>query len=504
MTANICRASAARRFQPNLTATLLAATLAPAQAQQVIGPRIDLRIEQPAYAGMPIWLDVDVQDGCLEARYPGAPPGFFGIRGDRAEVTLDGRNAPPARFPPAPIVWIGPGPPRRACPGSHPVGPASQHRFPLHLVASIDRPGAYAVRWVVPGEVGIAAQSAWLPFTVQAFTRTQREAWLKGMVSHPPADPALLAEYISSLLVAWPDPRITHTLLNLLCAPDKRTNGIASGALTYKIGQGGDAHLVTLVANGCLTPAVVSFLSWHNPGSEPEREQLLRAAALHLQATAGPGIVTALEAMYWLRPRRTADDPRLRAWADQQVLRVAPSIIAGNDDAAKQALVSYLGNPPMSLTVRKMLHALAEQHGSAAMSALGAIASLGDPADLPWLTAGLAQPTTRDTDGNVLGGVAKVFGKHSIPLLRAVMSRSSVWTIRDHAAIELARFRETDGIQGVIDALRSSREAEPGYVLSDLEGFHIPSRPDSNGRISYLTENSKRDAIEYFERMLTR
>jgi len=487
-----------------LAAAFLAASFATAHAQEVIGPRIDLRVEQPAYAGMPIWLDVDVQDGCLEARYPGAPPGYFGIRGDRAEVTLDGHKALPARFPPASIAWIGPGPPRRACPGSHPVGPASQHRFPLHLVASIDRLGAYAVRWVVPGEVGIAAQSEWLPFTVQAFTRAQREAWLKGMLSHPPADPALLAEYISSLLVAWPDPRITRTLLNLLCAPDKRTNRIASGALTYKIGQNGNAHLLTLVTNGCLTPAVVSFLSWHSPPNERQREQLLRAAAPHLQATAGPGVVTALEAMYWLRPRRAADDPRLRAWADQQVLRVAPSIVAGNDDAAKQALVTYLGSPPVSATVRKMLHALADQQGGAAMSALGAIASLGDPADLPWLTAGLAQPTTRDTDGNVLGGVAKVFGKRSIPLLRAVMLRSSVWTIRDHAAIELARFGEADGIQGVIDGLRSSREAEPGYVLSDLDGFHIPSPPDSNGRISYLTENRKRDAIEYFEGMLTR
>jgi hypothetical protein len=487
-----------------LAATILAASLATAQAQQATGPRIDLRIEPPAYAGMPIWLDVDVDDGCLEARYSGAPPGFFGIRGDRAEVTFGGHKAPPARFPPAPIAWIGPAPPRRACPGSHPVGPASQHRFPLHLVASFDRPGAYAVRWVVPGEVGIAAQSAWLPFTVQALPRTQREAWLKGMLLYPPADPALLAEYISSLLVAWPDPRITRMLLNLLCAPDIRTNRIASGALTNKIGHDGDAYLLTLVTNGCLTPAVVSFLSWHSPGNERQREQLLRAAAAHLQATARPSVVTALTAMYWLRPRRAVDDPRLRAWADQQVLRLAPSVVADNDDAAKQALVNYLGSAPISATVREMLHTLADQQGSAAMSALSAIASLGDPADLPWLTAGLAQPTTRDTDGNILGGVAKVFGKRSIPLLRAVMSRTSVWTIRDHAAIELARFGETDGIQGVIDALRSSREAEPGYVISDLDGFHIPSPPDSNGRISYLTENRKREAIEYFEGMLTR
>jgi hypothetical protein len=485
-----------------LAAALLAVSLAPARAQDVIGPRIDLRVEQPARAGLPIWLDVDVQDGCLEARYSGGSPNFFGIRGDRAEVTLDGHKTPPSAFPAPSIVWVGPGPPRHACPGSHPIGPASQHRFPLHLVTSIERAGAYAVRWVVPGEVGIAAQSAWLPFTVQPTTRAQREAWLAGMLSHPPTDPALLADYIPSLLAAWPDPRITRVLLNLLCVPNERTNIMANTALTYDIGKDGEAHLLTMVKSGCLTPSVAQFLSRYIQKNGPLREQFMHAVAAHLPATTGRGIVTALHAMYWLRPLPRADDPRLRAWADQRVLRVAPSIVTGSDDAAKLALSYYLGSPPISAPARKLLHALADQQGDGALSALLGIASLADSADLPWLTVRLIQLTSRDNDGVALGSFAKQFGRRSIPLLRTVMSQTSSRTMRDNAAIELARFGERDGIQGIIDGLHSSRLAEPGYILSDLQDFRIPDQPDTNPRMAYLTENRKKYVAEYFERML--
>ena len=41
-----------------------------AQGHDVFGPQINLRIEAPVYTHMPVWLDVDVQDACLEARYP--------------------------------------------------------------------------------------------------------------------------------------------------------------------------------------------------------------------------------------------------------------------------------------------------------------------------------------------------------------------------------------------------------------------------------------------------
>ncbi len=36
---------------------------------------IDIKVEQPTYAGMPVWLDVEVDEPCAEARYQGDPAG---------------------------------------------------------------------------------------------------------------------------------------------------------------------------------------------------------------------------------------------------------------------------------------------------------------------------------------------------------------------------------------------------------------------------------------------
>jgi hypothetical protein len=38
-------------------------------------PHVSLHVEQPAYAGMPVWLDVDVDDPCITPEYFGAPGG---------------------------------------------------------------------------------------------------------------------------------------------------------------------------------------------------------------------------------------------------------------------------------------------------------------------------------------------------------------------------------------------------------------------------------------------
>ncbi len=36
---------------------------------------VSLRVEQPTYAGMPVWLDMDMDDPCITPEYFGAPGG---------------------------------------------------------------------------------------------------------------------------------------------------------------------------------------------------------------------------------------------------------------------------------------------------------------------------------------------------------------------------------------------------------------------------------------------
>ena len=48
-----------------LGAALLAAIAAFGYADAAIGPKITLRVEEPARVGMPVWLFVDIEDACL-------------------------------------------------------------------------------------------------------------------------------------------------------------------------------------------------------------------------------------------------------------------------------------------------------------------------------------------------------------------------------------------------------------------------------------------------------
>jgi hypothetical protein len=103
---------------------------------------------------------------------------------------------------------------------------APQNRLPLNLAFAIDKPGRYSVRWTVVGErreVGpppsrhdeLLAQSNWLEFDVKAMKLSEREAWLRRLLTASPTDDAAyVGDYLPSLLAGAPDGRVARAMID--------------------------------------------------------------------------------------------------------------------------------------------------------------------------------------------------------------------------------------------------------------------------------------------------
>ena len=193
-----------------------------------------LSVAGAAFAGMPVWIHVEMPVGRGSPRYPhwtvpwDLAPGRF-------EVRFEGRDL--AALPQLPMA-----PP---IPGGRMVGlphePAAKflRRAPLHLLYALDRPGTYEVRYTEtrfdPGarKETLYQQSEWTRMEVQPATAGQRLAWLAKLAASPPSDPVeLIADYLPSLL-AVRNETVLRILARYLDASDPVLSTYARYALNY-------------------------------------------------------------------------------------------------------------------------------------------------------------------------------------------------------------------------------------------------------------------------------
>ena len=476
---------------------LFVSGIAVAAAQEVIGPPIELHVEEPAYTGMPVWLDVDVQDGCLEAVYGGDGGGaVFGGRGDRAEIRHDNR---PARRPAHVTIRDSDNGPvsGAACPGSRPTQPPSAHRFPLHLGASFDEPGHCKVRWVIPNHSHgppALARSDWVDFNVFLSTPAQREAWLTNLLAHPPQDlTSMVRDYIPSLLAAPQDGRVRRALFSLICSDNPGAGFAAVEVLPWRLDADMTEAFTKMVEGGCLTPPMATLLSLHQQDFASDRLRLLHTVLNRVQGGTGAQLAAALAAIEWLRRKDPHDASR--GFTDQILLAAAPGILAGSDEAAKDAWAAVAWNTPPSPQVVNLFRRLAIQPGTAADRALGCLSANADPVDLPLFVSLLTKPLPpgmrADRYEDVPQALGHDYGAKAIPALRQIMQHSPGWGTRDNAAIACAELGDAAGMRAVIAALRNADSAEPTYVLSDIQDVPIPH-----------AENGPAAAIAYFQAKL--
>ncbi len=167
-----------------------------------------IRVQEPVYAGMPIWVDVDMP-----------PPNWLSypcltdpwdFRGNAMEVLHEGSPVVRAPKPHASdLQSSGPSP----C-----LFGGSQSRFPLHLAYRLE-PGVYSIRFSLYRDGEVALQSAWLDIEVKACPPAVRSEWLQSMTGKiKVASLRDLAGDIIPSLMASPDDQTLRVLMPLYSA----------------------------------------------------------------------------------------------------------------------------------------------------------------------------------------------------------------------------------------------------------------------------------------------
>jgi len=509
---------------------LLAACLATVSARAQ-APHITLHVEQPAIAGLPIWLDVAADDPCIGVHYHGDLDGT--VRGGHADIMAPGQKPAAPGFKAISYPHRGLERYPAECPSDSPPDRGTQ-RMPLHLIANLRQPGQYAVRWIVPTteKLGAIAPTPWVTFTVQPSTAARRESWFSATLAHIPTDNDTLAQtYLPGLLAAAGDPRVTRRLLDLLCLPDRAGSRFVFQALPPGLTPDAQSYLARLIAQGCLGDGLTVYLNtsiamgqMHGGFPEPQRRRLLKAILTALPHASGAGLAHAITMMFSLKGGRisppSAAHPDILANAvDAAVLRMVPTILASNDkpgnsaDQPKWALIEYVSGARDIPASGAVLRSLAAQNDPAAGYALAKMLYSGDPANLAFLRERLSSPVpdfTFPDPTDSFKDIPQRFGAPGTALLHALLQAASPH-VRATAAVALASAGDHDGINAVLTTLRADRAPDTAQIINRLTGeascqdedmsCHQIITASTNPQSSWIAER-KAAIIDYFENRL--
>jgi len=472
-------------------------------AARADSPRITLKIEQPAYAGLPIWLDVESDDPCLAVHYTGNMGGF--AEGGHAEVIgSDGQELRvgfQAHFYRHGSVLQEPG----ACPSDYVSGHGGTHRIPLHLVANLREPGQYSVRWLVPKttKLGAVPPTDWLKFEVLPSTQDQREAWLADLLAHQPDDwRALRENYIPSLLAESDDPKVRHKLLEISCSADYSMSTSVLQAFHAALSDDEQIYLAQLIVKGCPSGGLDIFVGKRAPMEFPEaitdqqRERLFEATTAAIPRAKGADLAHAITRLTQLKESRNDDDPASVA-ADAAVLQALPRILggpddqrAGSDDDPKRSAIYYFEGSYHDPDGREVVKRFAEQDDQGAVTAFIELLNHPNAADLPFLKDRLMGPqgaTFVNNDLNPCYFVAHNFGAAGMELVQSLLNAKTA-PVRGATAVYLALQGDRTAMATVIDRLRSGSVADRVELMNRLVGTPAcPLQGDACHRYSDAT-----------------
>lgn len=314
-----------------------------ATAANAKGPQpFRVMVSQPAYCGLPVWLDSDLKKP-FTCYYPfSLNPVDFGMNrielrdGDKTILVSDTNQGQ-----------------------SISTRITRPNHLPLHVLHPFATPGKYWVRWSVidpKDKTHVLAQSEWIKFKVQPTSIEKRLSWLQMQTRFRPfAKMPVLSYYLPSLLCMAPDKRAMRAILEKTHSHDEP---IAQVAINYLLSNGGSdvnrslfnpgwtksvlkseiAAVIELSGpNAQLTKALSLFDSINNPA-------LFNAAIAKLDHASDIQVADALDMLDVLAHKHpdAKNNPQLTALADDSVLCLVPSI--RKRQFARPALVNYLSN----------------------------------------------------------------------------------------------------------------------------------------------------------------
>jgi hypothetical protein len=437
---------------------------------------LHIEVTQSAYVGEPIWVTATsgpVQNvrypfhaamedmGCnrIDLKHNGAPLPTLPLRGHADQSGILCGSAAPAGSPP--------------------------HRLPLHALFDISTAGTYSVRWT---ELSFGAVSDWISFEVLQPTAEQHERWLSDLLAHPPENAGLLAgDFLPSLLAGVPDTRVLKVFVNYLHTEDAMVSGMAAAGLEhFPLSEVRPAVTESIEQSGP-SEAIAYFATYHSGWTQSDENRIVHAASAYLQPSRMPSQSAAayklLGFIFNIPNHSWPADPKIKAYADEQVLGAAPSVIAGGDPDAVHELAVYLGSMS-SPRAHELLQRIAERTDSPGEQARIALTWHPEPADLPRLAALLTtpgDPDPRGTDRSSLPySLVRGYGDAALPYLEQAVSSSPYVWVRTQSAEQLALHNRPAGFQFLLNALESNQPYRTEMIQWVRSSFRQVLPPDAN------------------------
>ena len=462
-------------------------------------PALTIAIDQPAYAGQPIW--VRAVDGPRQnIRYPfNAAAGYIGC--NRLEVRHNGlllERRPMRGVHGSSGILCGSGAPQ----GS------PKYRLPLHILYQLNSPGTYSLRWTVETphllpSVKPEAQSDWLTFEVLEETPEQREAWIKNLLGNPPEDDGHLAgDFLPSLIAAAPDPRALAVFVKYMYAENRMVSAIAASALE----EFPQPQVLRVVAESLEkhgpSDQLAYFAGYHTGWTNEDQDKIVHTTILYLHPEASTlperkqlpsyaltqtsAAIKLLRFIFSVHNHTWPANPELASYADAQVLQAAPNIMSRPDVSAVQELALYLGAMKYSSRAHELLLQIAERSDDAGEQARIALTWRGQAIDLSHLAAVLVAPGDADPRGtdrsSLPDALVKGYGDDALPYLEnAVLKSPYVW-VRVQSGEQLALHQRPVGFQFLLDAIEGNQPYKAEVINWIKQNFSVPFGIDANER----------------------
>ena len=347
-----------------------------------------IRLSAPAYAGMPVWIDLRLT-GHHQAsvRYPiRINPGDFG--GHVFELRRNGVDVKPLGQAPVPTVGGGPGSPGAIGGGGFlglPAEPKIKGRLPLHLVFRLDTPGKYEVRytgydWGVPGrDARVLVRSPWTVIDVAPSSSAQRDDWLRRMRDRSPSDTVeLLTDFLPSLL-AGRDAAVLSVLEQYAYHRDKLVRQFSLYSLYLFEDALVSKWVPDVIRRRGPTPDLAYLLSWRKDLFASDLNGVVNSLVAHLRSDSTLAAGGALQSLAFLRPQYPAATSRM----DSAVMKAAPELVRRRSADVLQPLAQYLGLVKTDAS-RNLLWRMVDD-GVVREQALVCLTWIADKRDLPRL-----------------------------------------------------------------------------------------------------------------------
>jgi hypothetical protein len=423
-------------------------------------PVAKISLPDPAYVGMPIWMQVDSPTK-YTIHYPSSttPNDFYC---NEVEVKQDGRLLPPVKgVPPG-----GRGGP--AC-GFLGVADIAQSKLPIHLQYPLTQPGTYMVRFTRreyrgAGNLEVTEQSDWTALHLRAAPPGMIESWLSHQLSTlPVAAGPLLGEAFPSLLASR-DNRVLRLMIETTyqgCparvwgCPESVLAGYAAESL--KLFEPAQVRTQLLVAISQRGPS--DALAWtFNPRDyATSAPQIVAATLPRLHSAAPAQVEAAVHTLYLLRDSHYGLPSDTLARIEHALQAEVDFVIGQKNENAAHWMAQFLATVG-PVAGRPLLWKLAEARLATEQSLI-CLTWLHDPSDLPRLTAivkqkDAADPPGYDSHAGVVGDMQTNYGALARPYLRDILASSKEPFVRTTAAQGLAEMNDRAGWEFFLDVIR--------------------------------------------------